>query len=89
MNVQVHSTPARKEAWRAATKKKPLIMLTSSWPHEMVTVRSWRTTQTKPLVVDRYNQSMNGVDWADQYTVYYLFVSRSVKWWRKVFLKWR
>ena len=73
-------------AWRAATKRKPLIMLTSSWPHEMVTVSSRRTTQTKPLVVDRYNQSMNGFDRADQYTVYYSFVRRSVKWWRKVFL---
>ena len=28
---------------------------------------------------------MNGVDRADQYTVYYSFVRRSVKWWRKVF----
>ena len=72
-------------AWRAATKKKPLVMLTSSCPHEMVTVKSRRTTQQKPLVVDRYNHSMNGVDRADQYTVYYSFVRRSVKWWRKVF----
>ena len=72
-------------AWRAATKKKPLVMLSSSCPHEMVTVRSRRTTQQKPLVVDRYNHSMNGVDRADQYTVYYSFVRRSVKWWRKVF----
>ena len=71
--------------WRAATKKKPLVMLTSSCPHEMVTVRSRCTTQQKPLVVDRYNHSMNGVDRADQYTVYYSFVRRSVKWWRKVF----
>ena len=51
----------------------------------MVSVRSRRTTQQKPLVVDRYNHSMNGVDRADQYTVYYSFVRRSVKWWRKVF----
>lgn len=28
---------------------------------------------------------MNGVDRADQYTVYYSFIRRSVKWWRKVF----
>ena len=38
----------------------------------------------KPVVVDKYNQSMNGVDLADQYTVYYSFVRRSKKWWRKV-----
>ena len=72
-------------AWRAATKKKPLIMLSSSCVHDSVTVRSRRTTQRKPLVVDKYNHSMNGVDRADQYTVYYSFVRRSVKWWRKVF----
>ena len=71
--------------WRAATKKKPLIMLSSSCTHEMVTVRSRRTSQQKPVVVDRYNYSMNGVDRADQFTVYYSFVRQSVKWWRKVF----
>ena len=35
-------------AWRAATKKKPLIMLSSSCAHETVTVRSRRTTQQSP-----------------------------------------
>ena len=42
-------------------------------------------TQEKPVVVYKYNHSMNGVDRADQYTVYYSFIRRSVKWWRKVF----
>ena len=36
------------------------------------------------MVVDKYNQSMNGIDLADYYTVYYSFVRRSMKWWRKV-----
>ena len=72
-------------AWRAASKKKPLVMLSSDCAHEMVTVRSRHTTQQKPLAVNRYNYSMNGVDRADQYTVYYSFVRRSIKWWRKVF----
>ena len=72
-------------AWRAATKRKPLIMLSSNCTHDMVTVRSRRATQMKPVVVDRYNHSMNGVDRADQFTVYYSFVRKSVKWWRKVF----
>ena len=72
-------------AWRAASKKKPLIMLSSNCVHQSVTVRSRRTTQQKPMVVDLYNHSMNGVDRADQYTVYYSFIRRSVKWWRKVF----
>ena len=72
-------------AWRAASKKKPLIMLSNCCCHEMVTVRSRRSSQQKPVVVDRYNHSMNGVDRADQFTVYYSFVRRSIKWWRKVF----
>ena len=76
--------------WRAATKKKPVLMLSSNCAHEMVTVRSRHTTQQKPLAVDHYNHCMNGVDRADQYTVYYSFVQRSVKWWRKVFFgPWR
>ena len=54
-------------------------------PIKLVTVRSRCTTQQKPVVVDLYNHSMYGVDRADQYTVYYSFVRRSVKWWRKVF----
>ena len=70
---------------RAASKNKPLIMLSSNCVHQSVTVRSRRTTQQKPMVVDLYNHSMNGVDRADQYTVYYSFIRRSVKWWRKVF----
>ena len=49
-------------AWQAATKKKPLIVLSSDCAHNMVTVTSQRTTQQKPVVVDRYNYSMNGVD---------------------------
>ena len=35
-------------------------------------------------MVDSYNHHMNGVDIADQYAVYYSFVRKTVKWWRKV-----
>ena len=72
-------------AWQAATKKKPVFMLSTNSHHQMVTVRSRHTTQLKPVVVDRYNHSMNGVDRADQFTVYYSFIRRSLKWWKKVF----
>ena len=41
-------------AWQAAAMKKPVLMLSTSSPHQMVTVRSWHTTQLKPVVVDRY-----------------------------------
>ena len=72
-------------AWRAASKKKPLIMLSTSSSNTTVNVQARYLTQKTPLVVDSYNKSMNGVDRADQYTAYNSFVRRSLKWWRKVF----
>ena len=50
-----------------------------------VTSVATRRASVKPKVVDDYNRSMNGVDKADQYTVYYSFIRKSVKWWRKLF----
>ena len=40
--------------------------------------------KTKPLVIHKYNQSMGGVDKADQHAVYYSFGRHSIKWWRKL-----
>ena len=40
--------------------------------------------KTKPLVIHKYNQSMGGVDKADQHAVYYSLGRHSVKWWRKL-----
>ena len=37
----------------------------------------------KPEVVVRYNNTMGGVDVADQYSVYYSFTRKSMKWSRK------
>lgn len=39
----------------------------------------------KPTVVYKYNQSMGGVDIADQYILSYIFTRNFLKWWRKVF----
>ena len=72
--------------WRAAQKKKPVIMLSSEEPAKVVTIRNRRDQEVrKPQVVHHYNQSMNKVDIADQCNVYYSFIRRSKKWWRKVF----
>ena len=73
--------------WRAAQKKKALIMLSTESSAKSVMVQSQATGRTslKPKVVDKYNHSMNGVDKADQYAVYYSFVRKSRKWWRKLF----
>ena len=73
--------------WRAAKKKKPVIMVSTESCAKPTTVTSvaTRRASVKPKVVDDYNRSMNGVDKADQYTVYYSFIRKSVKWWRKLF----
>ena len=53
-------------AWR--DKGKPTIMISTVCQGSMTTVRGRRgETREKPLVVDKYNQSMGGVDIADQY----------------------
>ena len=69
-------------AWR--DKGKPTVMISTVCQSTMMTVHSRRGTREKPLVIDRYNQSMGGVDKADQYGCYYSFGRRSVKWWRKL-----
>lgn len=40
---------------------------------------------TKPTVVYEYNRFLGGVDLADHYISSYIFVPKSVKWWRKLF----
>ena len=73
-------------AWRAESKNKPLIMLSSSGSAKSVAVTTRRGTRvSKPAVVNTYNYSMNGVDVADQLTVFYSFIRKTRKWWRKLF----
>ena len=70
--------------WRAAQKKKPVIILSSEEPAKMATIHNRRDQEVrKPQVVHHCNQSMNGVDTADQCNVY--SIRRSKKWWRKFF----
>ena len=73
--------------WRAAQKNKPLFMLSTKSSAKPISVTSVATGRTamKPKVVDDYNRSMNGVDKADQYTVYYSFIRGSHKGWQKLF----
>ena len=72
--------------WRAA-KKNSVVMLSTDVTAESCSVTSWSTGRqvAKPKVVHNYNQCMNGVDRADQCTVYYSFVCKCKKWWRKVY----
>ena len=39
----------------------------------------------KPVVVERYNEFMGGVDTGDQLLSYYGFSHRTLKWWRRAF----
>ena len=74
-------------AWRAKHKKNSLVMLTSASSAQMVEVPALHNTERmlKPVCVDDYNHSMNGVDRSDQYSVSYPFVRKTRKWWRKLF----
>ena len=74
--------------WRAPQKKSAVIMLSSEPSLQMVSVHPQiphRNEVTKPAVVDRYNHNMNGVDVADQLTVFYSIQRKTRKWWRKLF----
>ena len=73
---------------RAPQKKSAVIMLSSGPSLQMVTVHPQmphRNEVTQPAVVDRYNHNMNGVDVADQLTVFYSIQRNTRKWWRKLF----
>ena len=65
--------------FKKPSKKKGIIMLSSKDSAQMtsVTSRATHRISEKPVVVD---QSMNRVDLADQYTVYYSFIRKSKKW---------
>ena len=71
-------------AWRYE-KKQPVIMLASVFSATPTSALTGRRKQpfTKPEIVVRYNNAMGGVDLADQYSVYYCFTRKSVKWSRK------
>ena len=70
-------------------EKNPVVMVSSDSSAKMITVpsrNSCRQTLLKPQAVDIYNNNnMNGVDVAVQLTVFYPFIRKTRKWWRKLF----
>ena len=69
--------------WR--DKGKTVVMLWTVHTATLTRVTGRRgETKTKALVIHKYNQSMGGVDKADQHAVYYSFRRHSIKWWRKL-----
>ena len=70
-------------AWR--DKSKPTVMISMVHQVMMTIIDSRRgEIRMKPMVVDRYNQGMGGVDKADHYAVFYSIKRKSKKWWRKL-----
>jgi len=64
--------------WRAKSEKTPVItMVSSAFSAGMTQVdnRKGEVLQ-KPVVVDTYNHSMNGVDRSDQHCTYYSLCER-------------
>jgi hypothetical protein len=49
------------------------------------TSRCTGVTKKKPKCIVDYNTHMHGIDTADQYLAYYLFIRKTVKWPYKVF----
>ena len=71
--------------WQAEKKKKPVIMLSTTCSAAMTVLTPHsRRPVSKLAVVDCYSHFMNGVDIADQHSVYYSFIRKSVKWWKKI-----
>ena len=73
--------------WHAEKKKVPVVMLSTECSAWMIIVPSRRpgvAEQEKPTAVHTYNQDMNDVDIAYQYTATYPFTRKTIKWWRKV-----
>ena len=54
---------------------------------EKVSRKTAATTEKflKPKVIVEYTKNMGGVETSDHYCASYLFLRKSVKWWRKMF----
>ena len=73
-------------AWRAKSEKTPVIMVSSACSAGMTEVHNRKgEVLQKPVVVDTYNHSINGVGRNDQHCTYYSFVRKILKWWKKMF----
>ena len=42
---------------------------------------------TKPEIITEYNTYMNGVNRCDQYIASYSFTRKTIKWWKKIFIR--
>ena len=64
-------------AWRAKSKKTPLIMISSFYLAEITEVQTRKCQEVpKPIAVDGYNKSMNGIDRNNQHCTYYSIIRK-------------
>ena len=52
-----------------------------------IVVRKHGDSITKPKIIIYYSNHMNGVDKCDQFLPSYTFCCKTVKWWKKVFVR--
>ena len=84
--MQFRSEKVMVIAWRAKSKKTPLIMISSFYSAGITQAQTRKAQEVpKPIAVEEYNKYMNGVDRNDQHCTYYSFIRKTLKWWRKMF----
>lgn len=72
--------------YRDKKAKKPCVLVSSSASVDTVTRTTRAGDVIKPVMIDSYNNSMNGCDRVDQCVgTYGTFNRRTRKWWKKIF----
>ena len=75
-------------AWKDKKAKKPVLIVSTKYTKGDVEVRDKHgNVRVKPLVIHKYNCSMNGCDHLDQMISYYNnFDRKTRKWWKHIFV---
>ena len=74
--------------WKDKKAKKPVTIVSTHEIKGETEVRNKRDIATiKPIMVNEYNNAMNGCDRMDQMLLYYnVFNRKTVKWWKRLFM---
>ena len=69
--------------WR---DKREVRMVTNIDGYGMRLVETRRGKIPKPIAVIKYNEFMKGVDKGDQFSSYYIYDHRYLRWWKRIFI---